>query len=390
MKTVLLRGPATTQSGYGKHAAQLARWLLQKSNIDLKFQLLPWGNTSWIIDRDAQDGLIGQIHDRSNHVDGALYDVTFQLQLPSEWDPSLGKFNVGLSAVVETDRCHPDWVSACNRMNLIIVPSEHAKKCLLSSGMITVPLAIVPEAFPDACSRPPAFEQLPTFSTSFNFLVFGQLTSLDPNTDRKNTYNCVKWLFEAFKDKPDVGIILKTNLGRNTTTDRADVVNVLTQMIAAWRGKSLNPRLHLLHGDMSDDEVASLYQHPQVKCLVSPTRGEGFGLPLLEAASCGLPVIATGWSAHTEFLNLGKYIDLNYTLVPVPQERIDNKIFVPGVKWAEVSEVDFKRRVTKFYSSSSTPRAWAKDLQKKIQEAYSFSSIAAQYDAVMKGVGVEL
>jgi glycosyltransferase involved in cell wall biosynthesis len=135
-----------------------------------------------------------------------------------------------------------------------------------------------------------------------------------------------------------------------------------------------------------------MYKHPHVKALVSATRGEGFGLPLLEAAACDLPVIATGWSAHTEFLGLGRYVDLPCTLQTVPKERLDNRIFMPGAKWAEVSEQDFKRRVRKFRTSVATPREWAKELGVKIREKYSQDAIASAWsvafdDVIRKAAG---
>jgi glycosyltransferase involved in cell wall biosynthesis len=137
---------------------------------------------------------------------------------------------------------------------------------------------------------------------------------------------------------------------------------------------------------MSDQEVFSLLRHPKMKALVSLTRGEGFGLPLLEAAACGLPVVATAWSAHTEFLGLGKYIEIEYALSEIHPSRVDNKIFMPGSRWANANEESFKRKIRKFYTSSSTPKQWATELQPKILEKYSHAAITAQYENELKGV----
>jgi len=306
------------------------------------------------------------------------------LQLPNEWDPKLSRVNVGITAAVETDRCHPEWVSACNAMNLVIVPSQHAKQCLANSGNVTKPIIIIPEAYSEAITAP-ELPTLPDFPTPFNFLIFGQLTGNNPNSDRKNIFYTIKWLCETFKNDKDVGIIVKTNAGRNSKIDRNLVTNLMKQLLAEVR-PSGNPKFYLLHGDMSDQEVASLYRHNQVKALVALTRGEGYGLPILEAAASGLPVIATGWSGHLDFLKHGKFISVYYQLGEVHPSRVDNKIFVKGARWANPSEEDFKKRALKFRESSSTPKQWALDLQKKVTDLYSIEKVCQAYDAALREV----
>ena len=386
MIKVLLRGPVLTQSGYGVHSRQIAQWLLNRPDVEVMFQALPWGQTPWFVDLDRNDGLIGEIMKRTGNPQNVKFDVTFQVQLPNEWDPTLGKYNVGITAGVETDKCNPEWVNCCNKMNRIVVPSEHVKRNLTSSGNVVVPLDVIPEAYSPACALPKEqLPALPEFSTRFNFLVFGQITGDNPHNDRKNTFFTLKWLFEEFKDEPDVGIVIKTNSGRNTRIDKNKVVAMMGQIIKEAR-KGPFPRLHVLHGDMLDSEVAALYKNPQVKALVAATRGEGYGLPILEAAVSGLPVIATDWSGHLDFMKKGKFISLFYNLQEVHKSRLDGNIFQPGMRWAEPSEGDFKKRTRKFYNSSSTPKDWAIDLSTKLIDEYSLERISEKYDDVLKEV----
>lgn len=388
MKTVVLRGPVLTQSGYGVHSRQVAKWLLQREERGeclVKFIATPWGDTPWIVNPEACDGLAGQIMQRSVAPEGAVgADVSLQLQLPNEWDPKLSKVNVGITAAVETDRCHPDWVAACNAMHSVIVPSQHAKQCLANTGNVTRPIIVIPESYSEAIDAP----ELPTledFPTPFNFLIFGQLTGTNPNSDRKNIFYTIKWLCETFKDDKDVGIVLKTNAGRNSKIDRNLVTNLMKQLLSEVR-KGPNPRFYLMHGDMNDQEVASLYRHPQVKALVALTRGEGYGLPILEAAASGLPIIATGWSGHLDFLKHGKYISVYYQLGEVHPSRVDNRIFVKGARWANPSEEDFKKRAAKFRTSYGTPKEWAIDLQQKVKELYSHDAVCKAYDAALREI----
>ena len=187
MKTVILRAPLLTSSGYGTHSRQVFRWLLTKKNIDIKVQVVPWGVTSWLINPDDENGLIGEIMNRSAPAD-LKGDISIQIILPNEWDTSVAQKNIGISAFVETDACNPEWLNACNRMDAIVVPSQHVKNCIENTGGVQVPLHIIPESFYDCISESslPALDL--QLETDFNFLVFGQLTGNNPWNDRKNIF----------------------------------------------------------------------------------------------------------------------------------------------------------------------------------------------------------
>jgi len=389
MKRVVLRGPVLTQSGYGVHCRQVAKWLLSKPETEVKFQALPWGDTPWILDQKYDNGLIEKI--MQNTVDLEVpadqrFDASFQLQLPNEWDKNIAKYNVGLTAGVETDVCNPEWVQACNKMDMVIVPSKHSLDCIKKSGELKVPSVVVPESFCDEIlSDSLPIDGLPKFSTDFNFLIFGQITGDNPMNDRKNIFFTIKWLCEVFKDDHNVGIVLKTNLGRNTHIDKRRTQQLVETLLKECR-RGQFPRIHLLHGEMSNFDVAALYKHSQIKALVSLTRGEGYGLPILEAAASGLPVIATEWSGHIDFLNHGRYIPVAYNLKQIHPSRVDNKIFIQQAKWAEVIEEDFKKKVSKFRTSPSVPQGWATELSTVVKLKYNHKEICKNYDEATKDV----
>ena len=386
MKRVLLRGPFLTSSGYGVHSRQIARWALSKKDWDVQVQATPWGMTSWILDKDSHDGLIEKIMTKTVAIESQIqnqYDLTLQVQLPNEWDPNLGKVNIGVTAAVETDRCNPHWVEACNRMNAIVVPSTFTKRTLENTGHIKVPVIVIAESFYDEVLDEDIEPLSHKFSTNFNFLVFGQLTGNNPENDRKNLAYTIKWICEEFKDDPDVGIILKTNSGRNTKIDKLVTERFANDLIKRIRPGEF-PKIHLLHGKMSNREMVSLYKNESVKCLVSLTRGEGYGLPILEAAASGLPTIVTGWSGHMDFLRNGKFIAVDYSLQPIHPSRVDGQIFLNGFRWAEVKEKDAKRKLRKFYERSSLPTQWAKDLSKTLKEMYNHEALAKVYDLRLK------
>ena len=213
--------------------------------------------------------------------------------------------------------------------------------------------------------------------------MFGQITGNNPFNDRKHTYFCLKWLCETFKDDPDVGIVIKTNHGKNTKIDRKLTQSMLKNLLSEVKTGEY-PKVYLLHGELTEEEIADVYTDESIKALVAPSRGEGFGLPLLEAAACALPVIATNWSGHLDFLNKGKFVKLNYKMQPIHESRVDNSIFINGACWAEVSEEDFKKKVSKFRKANSIPKEWAKELSSTIREEYSQDAISEKYNLLLR------
>lgn len=411
-KKVLLKAPVLSLSGYGVHSRQIFKWLeSQGEKVDYFVQAVPWGATSWLVNPDSLDGLVGRVMAKTGNYPSA-FDVSIQVVLPNEWDVSLAKFNVGVTAGVETDLCNPSWIGNINRMDLVIVPSEHVKTTFENTGIVRTKIAVVPEAFIESVEK----KELPDlgleFETDFNFLLVGQITGHDAETDRKNTFSALKWLCESFRKDKDVGIVIKTNSARNSTFDRNGTKDVLKHVLSSVRKDGVPP-VYFIHGELSDDEMAALYRHSQVKAYVSATRGEGFGLPFLEAAASDLPVIATNWSAHTEFLGKGKFLPVEYDLRAVSERKIDKRacgackgsgkvgpmticqvcggtghtqIFMEGAKWAEARENSFKKVVKNFRQMPDKPTEWAQDLGKTLRDEYSQQAIQTYYDKVFSSL----
>ena len=137
---------------------------------------------------------------------------------------------------------------------------------------------------------------------------------------------------------------------------------------------------------MTNAEVASIYRHPKIKALVSLTRGEGYGLPILEAAASDMPVVATNWSGHLDFMRKGRFVAVDYTMQTIDPTRVDDQIFMTNARWAEPSEKDAKKRLRKLYESYQTPKGWAIELGERLRSSLSHKKICEHWDQHFEGL----
>jgi hypothetical protein len=213
----------------------------------------------------------------------------------------------------------------------------------------------------------------------FNFLCIAQWGT------RKNLENTIKWFIEEFKDN-EVGLVVKTNFSKNSTPDRENCLNTLKSILKEYEGSAAS--VYLLHGEMSDDEIDAIYKHPKIKSIVSATHGEGFGLPLFEAAHNGLPVVAPGWSGHMDFLyapvrdkknnkvkNKPLFAKVDYSLKHIQKEAVWGDILVQDAMWCYPSERDFKSKIRKVYTQYGMYKSWAEKLSAHLRIELSLPRI---------------
>lgn len=394
---ILLMAPVLTQSGYGEHSRQVVRYLFDLidggANIALDIWPIGCGPTQNYV--NTSNPLIKRIYENCKRREFE-YDVSIQIQMPTpkEWNPALAKKNIGITAGIETDLCNPTWLDTINRMSHVIVPSEYSKATFTKSSErfmkeITTPISVVHEFVNEEYFKKDVLiDPLAALPTNFNFLVFGQITGNDKDKDRKNLFTTIQAIYAAFRNEGSIGVVVKANLGRETELDKHYVKEVLGQVKESvcdyTRGQGNQPQLYCLHGMMNQQELRAIYQSKKIKALLTTTRGEAVGLPIVEAAACGLPVIATDKGGHTEYLADKKWIGLPSTLTAIPQSKVDNELFVQDAKWFEVNLEETLHSLVRFQKNNVKPREWAKEQAAFIEEKFSFEAIRKEFDQVLK------
>jgi len=146
------------------------------------------------------------------------------------------------------------------------------------------------------------------------------------------------------------------------------------------------PNIYLIHGDFTIEEMSTLYNHPKIAAFITCTHGEGFGRPMLEASCCDLPVIASKWSGHLDFLTDSESMLIDGFIKPVPKSVLWDPIIVEPSKWFDVNEADVVRKIRTFHKKRKLIQKKATRLGKKNRREFSLEAMATQFNKIIDQV----
>ena len=345
--TLVVSCPIDTYSGYGARARDFVQSIIDTDKYDVKILSQRWGGTRFGYLKDHKnDSLASRIIPQLTQQP----DIWIQITVPNEFQ-KVGKYNIGVTAGIETTLCDPSWIQGCNNMDLVLVSAQHAKKVFEESkfnmqdpntGQVTgqVELTTKVEVLFEGADIEkytplawPVKLDLNNIPEMFCFLTIGHWLPGAIGEDRKNIGYTIKAFLETFKNKKDQpALILKVQAGSGTSImDREAVLDKIDAIRQTVKGKL--PNIYLLHGDMTDAEVNELYNHGKVKAMISLTKGEGFGRPLLEFSLVNKPIIASGWSGHTDFLDVQFVKQIGGTLNNVHPSAVVDKMILAESLW---------------------------------------------------------
>ncbi len=398
--TLVFQAPVATRSGYGDHARDLLHSLYKLDKFDIKVISTRWGATpmdalnydkpfhKWVV-----DNMIPNIQQKP--------DIYIQVTVPNEFQP-LGFYNIGITAAIETTASPLDWIHGCNRMDLIIVPSEHSKKSLvetvynetdkqtgrlLGQHRIQKPVEILFEGFDEndfGTETVRYVEELNQIEEDFAFLFVGHWLQGDLGEDRKNVGMMIKTFAMAFRDeKVKPALILKTSSAGFSILDREHMIKKIKN--ALGKDYSKVP-VYLLHGDMNPQELNALYEHPKVKAMLNFTKGEGFGRPLLEFSLTGKPVIVSNWSGHLDFLKNGAVL-LEGELKNV-HESAANQFILKESQWFNVNVSKALSVIKDVYKNYDKYKVASYELGKQNKQNFSLEKMTKLFDEILNHYGI--
>lgn len=389
MKKVLLIAPILSRSGYGEMARFAFKSLMNDKNVDLYLHSINWGKTGWIWKDDDTRRLIDSTLQKTvmYRQNGGNFDASVQCTIPNEWQ-KITSHDVGYTAGIETDKVASEWVVKGNEVDKIVTISKHSADVYRNTTYDGRNETTGEEIKDFSCETPITHVGFPVKEVSgtpldinpkhdFNFLCVAQLGP------RKNVDAVIRNFGEEFKDE-EVGLIMKINGANDSVKDFHGIKSMFNGVAEEFKNEGYKCSISLLHGNLTDEQMHGLYNHDKVKAIVSFTHGEGFGLPLYEAAYSGVPVIATDWSGHLDFLTVeqtrkGKgtsrrkmFAPVKYKLEEIPPQAVWKGVLTEGSRWAVIDDTDAKKKLRDVYKNHAKWQKKATTLRNKLCKDKTF------------------
>ena len=399
-KKVLVKGPALSLSGYGEQARFALRCLREhEDKFDIYLANIPWGKTGWTIEESEETQWLTELMAKTHGYiqQKGPFDISIQVTIPNEFE-KIAPVNIGYTAGIETTKVAPQWIDKARLMDKIIVVSNHSKQVFdlteyklqhPQTGQVidfknSTPIEVV--HFPVKKVEPKQLDL--DLQTDFNFLSVVQWGP------RKNAEATITSFYEEFKNDENVGLVMKVNQAKNCIMDRMVCERRLESIKKNYSDAKC--KVYLLHGNMTEQEMAGLYRHPKIKAIVSTTHGEGFGLPLFEAVCAGLPVIAPKWSGHVDFLMApvkedGKermrnhFTPIDFDLLTVNKEAVWEGVIQADAQWCHVKTSSVKDAMRNVFKNLPTPVAKAKKLKEYVLEEFAEQKQKHKFVEVLNG-----
>jgi len=402
-KVMLICAPVSSRSGYGDHARDLVRSFLKTQKFDLKIFDVPWGETPRnALDEELDKNILSRI--LSEPKLDRKPDVYVDIRIPNEFQ-QWGKLNIGITAGIETTTVSSNWIENCNKMDLIIVPSNHSKNGFVNAlyekmqnlpngqqqkvGEVKLekPIEVLFEGTNENIYKQidnSSLDLVDDIKEDFCFLHVGLWGKGEYGEDRKDISKLIKLFYESFANKKkQPALILKTAGAGFSILDREECLRKINLIKSKFPSDWKLPNVYLLHGSLSDSEMNKLYNHPKVKSFISLTHGEGYGRPLQEATMVGLPVITSGWSGQLDFLSQTDSMLLGGELVKVPKSQHWKDIIIPESQWFNVNETQAYKAMNYCFENYDEVKEKALNLMKINRGTFTLDKMTEKLDEIV-------
>ena len=414
---VVISCPIDCYAGYGARSRDFVKALYESKKEEYDINIMPqrWGSTPWgyIKDHEQDWGFLESLVMKQPMTKQP--DLWIQITVPNEFQ-AVGKYNIGVTAGIETTLCHASWIEGVNRMNLTLVSSNHAKTVFEQSNFeernqqgqtirqikLEKPVEVLFEGvdlnkyFPiadDDLEETELVLELDEIKEEFCYLFVGHWLQGDLGEDRKNVGLLIKTFLETFRNKKSKpGLILKVSGAGSSIMDRDEMLRKIDLIRNTVTGDL--PNIYLLHGELDDKDVNNLYNHPKVKAMVNLTKGEGFGRPLLEFTLSKKPLITTAWSGHTDFLFMESVCMIGGEVKQIHPSAVVKDMLIPESGWfnPDIKQVEFY--LNDVFNKYTKYEERAKKQAHQSKTKFSFEEmkklLSSYMDKVPKQVGLQL
>ena len=400
--TIVVSCPVDTYSGYGARSRDFVNALIATDDYDVKVLAQRWGNTRWGYLSDHKDS---NIVSRVIHQMTEKPDIWIQISVPNEFQ-KIGKYNIGVTAGMETTLCDPRWVKGANNMDLLLVSSAHSAESFRRSRFdikddksdqikesikLNTKMEILFEGadlskyFPTktSTSLSDIEKTLDSIPENFCFLTTGHWMQGAFGEDRKNMGYTIKSFLETFKNKKQApALVMKSHSSTTSIMDRERMLDKIDDVRSTVKGKL--PNIYLIHGEVSDASMNLLYNHNKIKAFVSLPKGEGFGRPFLEFSLVNKPIIASGWSGQVDFLDREFVRYVTGEIKPVHKSALVENTIIQQAEWFTPDASDTGKAYKEVFKDYSKWLVKAKRQGHSSRTNFSFEAMTTLLKQILK------
>lgn len=372
-RRILVRGPALTNSDYGTYCREVLRSLRSNKENDVYLLNIGWQNSGWISTDDEERAWIDDsIRKTASSIQSGdtNFPISIQVQTPLEWK-RLAKYNIGITLGTETEKNPDTWSEPSMQMDHIVVPSSHAKQAFGETISENITVVGIPATIQKSRSKSQV-----KLSEKFNFLVD---TKWNPGS---NLEQVISSFVQEFENE-EVGLLLKTNVVNGSVIDRHHVAEHLDSILSV-----ISPErkcsVYLLHGNMEEKEINSLYLNKAVGAYISAQHSAKYNFATHRAASLAVPIIAPHWGSTEEY-PVNFLTTVEYEMSKLEERHVQNADQVDE-KWCSPNTGSLRSRMREVYNNVAKYKKQSKSLQSHIKENFTEQTVNMGYNNIIENI----
>lgn len=376
---LLFRGAVYGSSGYATASRYFLAHLMLTKKYNIMLDALKW-NSGFSVSEERELFLLLKALEKNKSVD-LKKAFLLHWSIGSEFLGRLGCHRAIGHTIFETNSLINSFVLGCNNMDAIMVPTSFNQKTFQEAG-VKVPVFVVPEGVDTNRFTPqgPLLKVVP--ENKFTFLSIAQFSY------RKGLDLLLRAFLELFGNRKDAQLILRWYIRDGSPAETQRLSAYIKQFREKVMGGNQSGNIYLM-SNVEDVYLPALYRSAQA--VVSPFRGEGWGLTLVEALASEVPVIATNWGGPSTYLNQELALLLDYEMRTIPEfvdkEHLGNHLSEARKEKHMMAEPDFEQlkwAMWEMYQNYFLYKAQAIQAREYLVQNYSWMAAANKFEDVIE------
>lgn len=306
--------------------------------------------------------------------------ICIQQSTPEFYSPNPGQYNIAFLAFEADlipnydvqDNPRLNWVKQLNKMDEIWAPSSYLVDVYRRSGVREdIPIKVMPHPIDHTTYKPGkkyeifGTDRKPLADSTLKFMSCFQFSK------RKNPYGLLSAYMSEFSSRDDVCLILKTYGVDFTMQAQEMVIKQINMFKKNFKQRYGNPRILIQLDQVSEEEMPELMASADVG--VSTSYAEGFGLPIQEFMSCGIPTIVPKSSSFTDLVTEERgWLTKTY---PIPIVGMTFLWYECYMKWWEIDILDYMAKMREAYNNRDIIKAKGIEARKFVEDTYTYSKV---------------